>query len=170
MFEFNFTTDDINVATAIINAIGGKANVQVIQTTQVTQQDLDAPQVTETVADDDKLSVNAINTILSRLARMDSDELKEKFGDGNDKPYRIIKNIELEEIADRLSISDVGNDFDVTYDEAIKAIQFIVKDKSVGGMTHDQMREIFEVSNSAALFREYNISEIVRRLIAKNLI
>ncbi len=167
MTTFTFTTNDTTEAMTIMNAlVGAGVDVKVAPTvTDETTVSSDAD-VTETTAT--PFTVGQLQAALDKMAYMSEDELVETFGSGNDKPYRVIKNVGLESAIKTL---DAGNrDVDVSLEDALDAIQYIVKDISVGGMSHDEMEGLFGVRTSKELFKEHDLDEIVEALKENNFI
>jgi len=175
MMNFTFTTDNVNEAMTIIEAIR-KAGIttDVAPTTTVTDT-VDKADETTVSSDTDTtdttstpFTVGQVQAVLDKLSSMSSYELVDTFGSTNDKPYRVIKNVGLENAIKTLDAGSV--DVDVSLDDALAAIQYIVKDVSVGGMSHDTMEDLFGVRTSKDLFNEHNIGEIVNTLKENDLI
>ena len=175
MTTFTFTTDNANEAMVMMNAlVNAGVKVDVAPTTTVTDTD---DKANETVVSSDAdttettstpYTVGQVQAALNKMCSMSSDELVDAFGSGNDKPYRVIKNVGLENAIKTL---DAGStDVDVSLDDALNAIQYIVKDVSVGGMSHDEMEDLFDVRTSKNLFKENTLKEIVRVLKENDMI
>lgn len=167
MFNFTISTDNVAEAQAIINAMA------IINTTDggtKVSNDIPSSTPTPTPIPDQPVTPEQIAEILKKLSSMSADALVDEFGEGNDKPYRVIKNLSLPVIARQLGVSGFGYYVETDYDTVINAIQFIVKDVSVGGITHDQMEELFGVRTSKNLFKEFDLDDIVAVLQSEDLI
>lgn len=167
MFNFTISTDNVAEAQAIINAINSVNNNTSISSapinnTQTTTENTSTD--TNSSSSNHPITVNQIAEALNTLADMDSDKLEDEFGEGNDKPYRVIKNIGLPAIVRQLGVT--GQDYVVgsSYDDVMNAIQYIIKDVSVGGMTHNQMEEAFGVRTSKEIFATESLDSIVDTL------
>lgn len=161
MMNFTFTTDNANEAMVVMNAlVGAGVDVKVAPTvTDETTVSLDTD-TTETTST--PFTVGQVQAAIDKMVSMSEDELVDTFGSGNDKPYRVIKNVGLENAIKTL---DAGTrDVDVSLEDALDAIQYIVKDISVGGMSHDEMEDLFGVRTSKELFKEHDLKEIVEAL------
>lgn len=177
MMNFTFTTDNVNEAMTIIEAIrkAGIATDVATDVTDTTSVDTDKANETTVSSDADTtdttstpFTVGQVQAVLDKLCSMSSYDLVDTFGSANDKPYRVIKNVGLENAIKTLGTGSV--DVDVSLDDALAAIQYIVKDVSVGGMSHNTMENLFGVRTSKDLFNEYNIGEIVNALKENDLI
>lgn len=181
MMNFTFSTDNVNEAMTIIEAIR-KAGIATDATADVATDVTDTVSVDTDKADETTVSSDAdttdttstpftvgqVQAVLDKLCSMSSYDLVDTFGSANDKPYRVIKNVGLENAIKTLGTGSV--DVDVSLDDALAAIQYIVKDVSVGGMSHDTMEDLFGVRTSKDLFNEHNIGEIVNALKENDLI
>lgn len=157
MFNFTITTDNVAEAQAIINAINGVKEEDVKDSPVTTS-------ATTTPSSDDNMTTSKIQDAIIRLVRMTSEDLVDKFGAGNDKPYKVIRNVGLSYIIRKLEIDRDNYEVDASYDDVINAIQIIVKDVSEGGLSHNDMEDLFGVRTSKDLFDEYTLDGIVNKL------
>ena len=178
MTTFTFTTNDATEAMVMMNAlVSAGVDVKAATTPIVIATDtVDKANETTVSSDADTTetvstpyTVGQVQAALNKMCAMTSDELVDTFGFGNDKPYRVIKNVGLENAIKTL---DAGSeDVDgVSLDDVLNAIQYIVKDVSVGGMSHDEMEDLFDVRTSKNLFKENTLKEIVRVLKENDMI
>ena len=169
MTTFTFSTNDVNEAMVMMNAlIGVGVKVDVAPTTTVADTDDKANETVVSSTPTTPYTVGEVQAVLNKLSVMSKDELADVFGSGNDKPYRVIKNVGLENAIKTLGAG--STDVDVTLDDALAAIQYIIKDVSVGGMSHDTMEDLFGVRTSKNLFKENSLDVIVRVLKEGDLI
>ena len=164
MFNFTISTDNMAEAQAIINAINGQVTIVSTATPSVAP----APAAQQNTSSD--VTPAQIEEALDLLCSMSSSELIDKFGEGNDKPYRVIKNLGIPAIVRQLGVTGDTYYTEADYDDVMNAIQFIIKDVSVGGMSHDQMEDLFGVRTSKNLFAQNTLDEIVRVLKDEDLI
>ena len=158
MFNFTITTDNVAEAQAIINAINSVSSVST-NNTQTTTENTSTD--TNSSSSNHPITTNQIAEALDVLANMYPYELEGKFGEGNDKPYRVIKNIGLPAIVEQLGVTGENYSVRSSYDDVMEAIQYIIKDVSVGGMTHNQMEEAFGVRTSKEIFARESLDAIV---------
>lgn len=164
-----FTTDNANEAMVIMNAlVGAGVKVDVAPTTTSTDETTVSSDADTTETTSTPFTVGQVQAVLNKLCSMSPYDLVDRFGYVNDKPYRVIKNVGLENAIKTLGTGSV--DVDVSLDDALAAIQYIIKDVSVGGMSHDTMENLFGVRTSKDLFNEHNLKEIVEALKGNNLI
>ena len=185
MMNFTFSTDNVNEAMTIIEAIrkagivtDAIADVATDVTTDVPDTaSVDTDKADETTVSSDAdttditstpFTVGQVQAVLDKMCSMSERELIDAFGYANDKPYRVIKNVGLENAIKTLNTGSV--DVNVSLDDALAAIQYIVKDVSVGGMSHNTMEDLFGVRTSKNLFKEHNLNEIVEALKENDLI
>lgn len=161
MFNFTISTDNVAEAQIIIYAINR------VMGTVVEEDVKDSPVITSTATTsttDDSVTTSKIQDAVVRLVRMTSEGLVDKFGARNDKPYRVIRNVGLSNIIRELGIDRDNYEVDASYDDVINAIQIIVKDVSEGGLSHNDMEDLFGVRTSKDLFDEYTLDGIVNKL------
>lgn len=188
MATFTFTTNNINEAVDILIAIAKRemdnANsvterVTPIQTGTETVIETPTESVTESVIEttnetsvsSNELTPTEIQGVIDGLVNMSKTELTEMFGDGNDKPYRVIKNVGLRRAKELLGITAHSlREVHSSLESINAAIQLIIKDVSVGGLSHDDMENMFGVRTSKNLFKENTLDEIVETLTLNNFI
>lgn len=111
------------------------------------------------------IDTTAIQGIIDGLVDMDEDELEEMFGEGNNKPYRVLKNFDFDVIKDKLGNQAMpSREIEADLDDVKAAINVIIKDVSVGGLSHAQFNDMFDCKTSKVLFKRYKLDEIVRIL------
>lgn len=111
------------------------------------------------------IDATAIQGIIDGLVDMDEDELEDMFGEGNNKPYRVLKNFDFEVIKDKLGNQAMpSREIEADLDDVKSAISVIIKDVSVGGLSHAQFNYMFDVKTSKVLFKRYKLDEIVKIL------
>ena len=176
MMTISISFDNVNEALVALNAVK-QFNGAVADFTPTVEAKETEPIETETTANESPVSsstevdVNTIQGIINALVNMTPDELESMFGYGNDKPYRVIKNIGFEEAKRKLG-DKVDTNIRVMYslDDVNAAINLITKDVSVGGMSHDTMERLFNVRTSKNLFKQSTLDEIISVLKDEGLI
>lgn len=170
MATFTFTTDNVAEAQAIINALGGNVNATAVIGKEFdinTPTETDVTPDTQTTRDTDArvtptMIASDIAGIIKALANMDEYELTETFGDEYNKPYRVLKAFSYEDIAKKIDFESIPTNANL--DDINEIIDYIIKDVSIGGMSHNTMKNIFGVRTSKKLFRNFSLDEIVQNI------
>ena len=165
MMNITLTFDNINEAMVALNAVK--------QFNGAVSDFTPAIEVTETVSNntsDATVTTGDVQAIINKLVDMSADDLADKFN-GNNKPYRVLKAYSMDRLKDMLGVNaDAIPNLNI--DDVNAAIDIIIRDVSDGGLSHDDMEDIFGdgVRTSAKIFNSFSLKEIVDTFKEENMI
>lgn len=163
MMNITISFDNVNEALVAIEAV--KKYQGAVE--DFTNADVDITVQNVEDATREGLTAGDIGGILKALANMSQQDLEDTFGEGNDKPYRVIKNVGFEQIIGTQGFVYYPIETNISLEQAKEAVNYIIKDVSVGGMSHDEMENLFDCRTSKNIFKNYDLNQIVEKLADK---